>query len=192
MRCFIAIDIDKKTKDALSDLQQQLRSKADIKKNDVKWVKPEAMHLTLKFLGEVEDDQIVDVCKAVQQAAAEHSSFELDIESVGCFGGRNARVLWVGTGLGSEQLCQLQKDLEDRLAQAGWPKEKRQFSGHLTLCRIKNPKAAVKLIEISRNYRDFKAGTILADSLRVYHSRLTPTGPVYTLLAKYKLSGNNF
>ncbi|GAG29020.1 unnamed protein product, partial [marine sediment metagenome] len=94
MRCFIAIDIDERLREAIADLQQQLAEKAEIKKNDVKWVAPEAMHLTLKFLGEVKDDKIVEVCSAVRDAAASSKSFELDIESVGCFGGRSARVLW--------------------------------------------------------------------------------------------------
>jgi 2'-5' RNA ligase len=188
MRCFIAIDIDDKIRAALGSLQQKLAGSIDVKKSDVKWVNPENIHLTLKFLGEIKDEQSVDVCNIVKDAAARHKSFELDIETVGHFGGRSARVVWVGAGRGSSDLCRLQKDIEQQLALAGWPEEGREFAAHLTLCRIRNPKAGVKLAQISEDYKDFKLGTISADSVSVYQSQLTPRGPVYTVLGNYKLS----
>jgi 2'-5' RNA ligase len=187
MRCFIAIDIDEKTKKALSDLQKQLSDNADIKKSDVKWVHPEVMHLTLKFLGEIKDEKVASVCNIVKNVAGQHKSFELDIESVGCFGGKNARVLWVGTSEGSNELFQLQKDLDQQLALAGWLEEPREFTGHLTLCRVRNPRAGAKLAQTSKAYEDFKLGVVYADSVSVYQSQLRPTGPVYTLLGNYKL-----
>jgi len=188
MRCFIAIDIDDRIKAALSDLQKQLAGKADIKKSDVKWVRPEAMHLTLKFLGEIKDEQTVDLCNITKKVASRHKNFDLDVESVGYFGGRSARVLWVGAGQDCKNLLQLQNDLEQQLASAGWPKETRKFSGHLTLCRVRNSKAGLKLAQITENYKDFKLGTMPADSVSVYQSQLTPKGPIYTLLGNYKLS----
>jgi len=188
MRCFIAIDIDEKNKRALSDLQQQLASSADIKKNDVKWVRPEAMHLTLKFLGEVKSEQVVELCGIVKDVASKHESFELDIQSVGYFGDGSARVLWVGTGRGINNLRQLQRDLEKQLALVGWPEERREFSGHLTLCRVKNQRAGVKLAQMSKDYGDFKLGIVSADSVSVYQSQLAPSGPVYNLLGNYKLA----
>jgi len=187
MRCFIAIDIDERIRIALSDLQRKLQGGIDIKKSDVKWVSPENIHLTLKFLGEVEDKKAVEVCNMVKDVAGRHKSFDVNVESVGCFGGKSARVLWVGTGEGSDKLLQLQKDLEQQADSVGWPKEAREFSGHLTLCRIRNPKAGIKLAAMSKDYKDFKLGTISADSVSVYQSQLTPSGPVYTLLGNYKL-----
>lgn len=187
MRCFIAIDIDKKIRSALSGLQQQLRNGVDVKKSDVKWVNPENIHLTLKFLGEIKDAKVVEVCNIVKAVAGRHKGFELDIESVGHFGGKSARVLWVGTGEGEKNLLELQQDIEKSLALAGWPQETREFSGHLTLCRIRNSKAGVKLAQVSEDYKDFKLGMISADSVSVYQSQLKPTGPIYTLLGNYKL-----
>ncbi len=187
MRCFIAINIDEQIRKALGSLQNELRSKADIKKSDVKWVRPEAMHLTLKFLGEIKDEQSVDICNITKEVASRHKSFDLDIESVGYFGGRSARVLWVGTGQDCENLLQLQNDLEQQLALAGWPKETRKFSGHLTICRVRNSKAGVKLAQMTEGYKDFKLGTVSADSISVYQSELTPKGSVYTVLGNYKL-----
>ncbi|UCE99483.1 MAG: RNA 2',3'-cyclic phosphodiesterase [Planctomycetota bacterium] len=187
MRVFIAIDIDEKIKKGLGDLQERLQSSADIKKGDVKWVKPENVHLTLKFLGEIKDEKVVEVCNIVENVASRHKGFELDIESVGYFGGRSARVLWVGTGQGSDALCRLAEELEQELSLAGWPRENREFSGHLTLCRIKKPAAGVEIARASEDYRDFKLGSVSADSVSVYQSQLKPTGPIYARLGNYKL-----
>ncbi len=187
MRLFIAIDIDKKNKDALKVLQRDLQSKADIKRDDAKWVSPEKIHLTLKFLGEVEETKAVEICNIVKNVASRHKGFELAVESVGYFGGRSARVLWVGTSSGSENLHQLQKDIEQQLAVAGWPEDSREFNGHLTICRIRNPRAGIKLAAAAEDYKDFKLGVVSADSVSVYQSQLTSSGPVYTLLGNYKL-----
>jgi 2'-5' RNA ligase len=187
MRCFIAIDIDETVRTALGDLQQQLQAKTDVKKGDVKWVKPESVHLTLKFLGEIKDEQIAGVCTAVGDAVKRHKSFELDIESVGHFGGKSARVLWVGAGRGSDALRQLQKDIEQQLAAAGWPPESREFTGHLTLCRIRNSRAGMKLARLAQEYKDFKIGPMRVDAVSLYESQLTPSGPIYTVLANYEL-----
>jgi 2'-5' RNA ligase len=187
MRCFIAIDIDEQIRKALAKLQNELQGKADIKKGDAKWVNPETIHLTLKFLGEIKDEQAVDICNITRDVAGRHESFELDVESVGHFGGTSARVLWVGAGLDCDKLIQLQEDLEQQLDSAGWPMENRKFSGHLTLCRIRNSKAGVKLAQLAQQYKDFKLGTVPADSLSVYQSQLKPQGPIYTVLGRYEL-----
>jgi 2'-5' RNA ligase len=187
MRCFIAIDIDEKIRSALGDLQQQLQNGVDVKKGDVNWVNPDNIHLTLKFLGEIKDEKVAEICNIVKDVADRHKSFELDIESVGHFGGRSPKVLWVGTGKGAENLLELQEDIEESLASAGWPEETREFAGHLTLCRIRHPAAGAKLAQVSEDYKDFKLGTMPADSVSVYQSELKPSGPVYTLLGNYKL-----
>lgn len=188
MRCFIAIDIDDEIRAALGELQQELAGAADIGKSDVKWVRPEAMHLTLKFLGEIRDNEVVDVCKIAKNVAAQHSRFQLTVAEVGCFGGRSARVLWVGAGLDCPELSALQADIEDQLDEAGWARESRKFSGHLTLCRIRNTRAGVALAKMTEQYKDFDLGTMRCDAIRVYQSKLTPTGPIYTALGEYRLS----
>ena len=187
MRVFIAIDIDEQIRKALADLQEELRGKADIKRGDAKWVDPGNIHLTLKFLGEIKDNQIMDICNITGDVAGRHKRFELEIESVGHFGGKSARVLWVGMGQNCEKLLQLQQDLEQKLDEVGWPKEARKFSGHLTLCRIRNAKAGIKLAQLARDYKDFRLGTMPADSVSVFQSQLTPQGPIYTVLGRYEL-----
>ncbi len=187
MRVFIAIDIGEEIRRGLADLQTELQSKVDIKKSDVKWVNPKNIHLTLKFLGEIKDKDVVEVCNITKEAAGRHKSFELDVESVGYFGGKSARVLWIGTGKGCDNLLELQNDLERQLDSAGWPAEKRQFSGHLTLCRIRNPRAGFELAQMSESYRDFKLGTVSVNSVSVYQSQLMPSGPIYIVLGNYKM-----
>lgn len=187
MRCFIAINIPENMKKAMVSLQQKLSAASGIRPSDVKWVNTNAMHMTLKFLGEVEDTKVADVCNIVKEAVSMHKSFELDIESVGYYGGNVANVLWVGIGEGIGDLKSLQKDIEESLALEGWPEENREFSGHLTLCRIKNSKAGAKLAKLSEEYKSFKLGDISVDLVTVYQSQLMPKGPVYTVLGNYKL-----
>ncbi|MBE3142409.1 MAG: hypothetical protein IMZ61_00565, partial [Planctomycetes bacterium] len=86
-----------------------------------------------------------------------------------------------------QELLALQKDLDDLLAQAGYPKEEREFSAHLTLCRVNHPIAGLKMGEAIAQFSHLKLGSIAADALCVYQSQLTPAGPNYTLLDKFKL-----
>ena len=218
MRVFIAIDIDEKARGAIADLQKQLAAKVDIKKvdsthstssgqassprGDVKWVEPENIHLTLKFLGEIDDSKLPEIQEITKQVAEAHNKFTLDIETVGSFGGRSAKVVWAGVsawhGLPArentakmavpQELITLQKDLDEHLTLAGYPSEEREFSAHLTLCRVRNPKAGIKLAEACKAFEDYSIGSISADALCVYQSQLTPAGPIYTLLASFKLA----
>jgi 2'-5' RNA ligase len=187
MRCFIAIDMPDDIRAELADLQKELAGKVDIRKGDVKWVEPESMHLTLKFLGEVPDNQIVEICNITKEVASRYKGFDFAVREAGSFGGRSARILWVGAGSECPELLELQQDLEDELADAGWPKEGRQFSGHLTLCRIRNSKAGEKLGRLIEEYKDYDLGTVHAGSITVFESQLTPQGPLYTPLGNYKL-----
>ena len=88
----------------------------------------------------------------------------------GHFGGRSARVLWVGAGLDCPELLGLQEDLETELASAGWPKEGRKFSGHLTLCRVRNAKAGIKLAQITKQYKDVDLGTVRCASVMIFNA----------------------
>ena len=187
MRLFVAVDIDEAVRKGLAKLQEELQGHVDIRKSDVKWIRPELIHLTLKFLGEVKDGKIAEVCDIVGKAAAEHEGFDLDVVKVGCFGGISARVLWAGIGQENEHLQRLQEDIEGALAKSDWPAENRKFTGHLTLCRIRNSKAGIKLAQLAKNYEDLQLGSVLIDSVCVYQSQLTSQGPVYTVLSRTAL-----
>jgi len=188
MRCFIAIDIDQTVKEELAELQKDLAEAVDIRKGDVKWVRPEAMHLTLKFLGEIKDKDAIDVCNAAKLIASRHDSFMIEIATVGHFGGKSARVLWVGAGIDCAPLAALHNELEGELDTIGFPREGRKFSSHLTLCRIRNTQAGFKLAQLAEQYKDYDLGSIRAGAICVYQSQLTPSGPIYTLLGKYAMN----
>ena len=189
MRCFIAIDLDEEIRGRLGKLQHELQKKVDIKRGDVKWVRPELIHLTLKFLGEVRDENIAEVCNVVGDVAGRHAGFELDVGGVGYFGKGSAKVLWVGAGENSSELVDLQGDIERDLAKAGWREENRRFTGHLTLCRIRNPRAGRALAELSSEYERLELGSLEVGSVCVYQSELTPSGPIYTVLSGSRLGG---
>lgn len=187
---FIAIDIDETIQSALADLQDNIRKESHLEKDEATWVKPNLMHLTIKFLGDIRDEQAPQVCKIAEEIAARHKTFTVEIANVGTFG-KPAKVLWVGIGENSRELMTLQQDMEDAFAQAGWPKETREFAGHLTLCRIKSFKAAKKLPPAAAHYANVPLGSQNIDAICVYKSQLTPDGPVYTLLQKSELRRQN-
>jgi RNA 2',3'-cyclic 3'-phosphodiesterase len=185
MRCFIAIELDESVIEAAGDLQDELREAADLDRGEVKWVKPEAMHLTLKFLGDVQEDRVTEVCDVVAKVVQKHAGFKLEVEGAGCFG-KPAKVLWIGISR-SDELAGLQKEVEKALAKAGWPEDERAFASHLTLCRINSSFAGRKLAEIADDYKDTHFGSITVDSVCVFESELGPTGPRHTLLKRCKL-----
>lgn len=190
MRCFIAINIGDEVKKALGDLQKQLQRRAhekNIIEGTVKWVSVNNIHLTLKFLGEVRDRQIPEICNIVKKVAAKYKKFNLRFTGAGHFGGRIARVLWVSSGEGANELEQMQNELEEELANAGWSKEARKFAAHLTLCRIKNSKSGIEFAEIIKEYSEYEVGMTKVGSITVYQSQLAPSGPIYTVLGNYKL-----
>ncbi|MBE0535825.1 MAG: RNA 2',3'-cyclic phosphodiesterase [Phycisphaerae bacterium] len=185
MRCFIAVDIDEAVRDEIADVQDALRRQSDLKRSEAKWVEPANIHLTLKFLGEVRDQDICEVCRIVNEAAADHGRFSIEAEGVGTFG-RPARVVWAGISE-SQDLIALQEDIEQRLDEAGWPKEDKKFSAHLTLCRVKNVRAGKVLQEAVAGQADSRLGTVFVDSVCVYRSDLEKSGPVYTVISRSML-----
>lgn len=185
MRCFIAIDINKEVRNGIEDLQRDLQHEAGAEGFNAKWVDPENIHLTLKFLGEVKDRDIIEVCRIVEDVALGHERFFMNVEKIGTFG-RPARVLWVGVD-DADELGKLQGDLDGRLAAAGWPKDRKGFSGHLTLCRVKNFQTGECLEKIIKDYDEVKLGSVLVDSVYVYRSDLTSEGPEYTVISRSSL-----
>jgi 2'-5' RNA ligase len=182
MRCFIAIDIDEGIRNQIDRLQNELRQKTGLTRPDVKWVDSALIHLTLKFLGEVRDTDIPKVCKIAAGVAANHKGFWVDVAGVGTFGS-TARVVWVGID-GNDALLTLQKELDEQLSAAGWPGDKKQFAGHLTLARIKKPQAGRILKGLIKEYSGLNLGSFAVDSICVYKSELTSSGPVYTVVSR--------
>lgn len=178
MRLFAAIDIEPTVIERIEQIQKRLRQDLNLSEREVKWVRPDQIHLTLKFLGDIRDEVISEVCDVVTRTAANAVGFDLKVRGIGTFG-RPARVVWAGTEPCPE-LIKLQSELEGEFATIGFAKDNRPFAGHLTLCRVKSTKAGRKLTEAVEPYKDEFFGPVAVDQLILYESRLSSAGPEYT------------
>jgi 2'-5' RNA ligase len=185
IRTFIAVDLGKSIRDRLIALQESL-ARTD---TEVKWVEPENLHVTLLFLGEVDDRAVLDVCRAVADCTRQHAPFTLSVERAGCFPNpRRPRVLWVGVGEGTQPLCALHDALEPPLMELGcYRREERQYTPHITLGRVKSDRPTEKLGTALARQSGWKGGEVAVRELLVMGSELTPRGPVYTVLSRARL-----
>jgi 2'-5' RNA ligase len=176
MRAFIAIDVPEEVKRRIAAIQERL-SEIDLA---CKWVHPENIHLTLKFLGEINPDQLEKIKTAVCECAAGFKAFEADLERFGFFPNeKRPRVFFISTS-GAETLKAMADNLEDKLKVLGFQKEGR-FKSHITLARIKHPKNIDRLLrELNKiSLRE----TFAVKEITLYKSTLTPKGAVYEKLA---------
>jgi 2'-5' RNA ligase len=178
MRLFAAIDIGPDVARRIEQVQKKISRDLNLSRRDVKWVRPDQIHLTLKFLGEVRDDAISEVCGVLTQTAAGVDGFDLQIRGVGVFG-KPVRVVWAGIEA-CPALMKLQSKLENEFKTIGWKKESRGFTGHLTVCRVKNVAAGRKIASAAEVYEDEFFGSVSVDKLVLYESRLSPAGPEYS------------
>lgn len=140
------------------------------------------MHITLKFLGEIDEEKIKKIASLVKEIAGGYDSFEVSLKGVGCFpDAKRPRVLWVGVDQGSEKLCTIAHALEEGLTQYGFKKEKR-FHPHLTLGRTKKPCTVDAVLEKSIMTESFRV-----DAIVLFKSTLTPQGAIYKELERYPL-----
>lgn len=179
IRTFIAIELNKEAHAELASLQAVLK-KSDA---DVKWVDPQIIHLTLKFLGDIDDKKIKDVQKLLSDVAKNSKPFVLSLKELGAFPKLDyPRVIWVGVDEGKDEASRLAKELEDKLEKIGIPKEDREFHPHITLGRVKSPKNKDRLKSIIETTKFEPSSKIDVDCLTLFKSQLTPQGPIYTPL----------
>ena len=185
LRTFIGVDIGKTIRDRAVALQEKLSQSA----GDVKWVEAENLHVTLLFLGEVDDREVPAVCRAVSEQTANFSAFEITVEKVGCFPNpRRPRILWIGVGQGALELCAVHDALEPPLLQLGcYRREERQYKPHITLGRVKTDRPPDRLAAALAQNAGWIGGTIQVSEVLVMSSELTPQGPRYTILSRGKL-----
>ena len=183
MRLFVAAELDKPVKDALRAAQRRLRQFDGM----VRWVGEEQMHLTLKFLGEVADGRLPEIEQAVASAAAASDPFELHVQGAGCFPPHGkARVVWVGLDDSAGQTVACQRRVEDELQGAGFPAERRPFTPHLTLGRVRDDHSNG---ELRRCVEGLAAPELCqpVNSIVLMQSELTPQGARYTRLGVCEL-----
>ena len=191
IRTFIAIELDETINAALTDLQEQLKAK--VPRGTVRWVRPEGIHLTLKFLGDVPANRIEEVKQALTQACAGFPAFSFSVEGLGCFPNpRRPRVVWVGVREESGTLMRLQKAIEDRMEKLGFAPEGRRFHAHLTLGRTQRRASSGDVRRLGQLVSETdigKLGQMEAQTVSLMKSDLKPTGAVYTQLAAAELGG---
>ena len=183
IRTFVAIEMPEDVRQGFKEVQATLRQ-ADA---HVKWVEPHNIHLTLKFLGDIGEDQLERLFQGVVEAAQEFSPFQISLSRLGGFPNlKRPRVIWIGIEEGKENLSQLQKKLEDSICQQGFSREDRKFSPHLTIGRVKSPRGVDDLVTIIKE-TPFESHSIGMRDVVVMKSTLTPEGPIYTPLKKIGL-----
>ena len=184
LRAFIAISLPESVLQAMVDAQAQLK-RSGLK---IRWVRKEGIHLTVKFLGDIDRRDVDRIHGAMRQATQAFSPLVLQGEGAGVFPDfKRARVVWVGLSGDIKALRALQGALEDQLDALGFPKERRPFKGHLTLGRVKGRLDGTKLGEALRGLGDFRTESFTARSVVLYQSDLRPNGAVYTKLAEARL-----
>jgi RNA 2',3'-cyclic 3'-phosphodiesterase len=187
-RLFIAIELPRDILRTVEKIQSQLKSV--IPGRAAKWVRPEGIHLTLKFLGDVPLSQINSVIDEMQAAARGHTQFFLTIEGLGCFPNtKNPRVLWLGLTGDVRDLAALQAGIEERIAPMGYPSEERGFHPHLTLARSAREAHRDELALIGKEAEKGLGtlGSWRIDEVSLMRSDLRPDGAVYTQVAKVPL-----
>jgi 2'-5' RNA ligase len=184
MRTFIAIELDKTIKVTLSALIQKL----DTGGRNIRWIKSQGMHLTLKFLGEVSEDKITEVKTVLGSIAKDYSRFPLSLKGTGTFppAARIPRVVWIGIEK-NEFLQNIQARVENELHNIRFPKEKRTYHPHLTLGRVKGPQNIETVMETLNQYKETEFGGMTVNKITLFKSTLKPTGAEYTILSEFYL-----
>lgn len=185
IRIFIAVNIPESIRNEVFNLQKILRDN----NGDIKWVRPESMHITLKFLGNVQEDRIDDIGICIKDAVKQVSPFNVLIKGTGAFpNDRRPRVLWVGIKNEEKILSVLAERIDRSLGKLDFKMEGRKFSAHLTLGRVRSLKNINKIIRIMHT-EGFNSSAFTVHEVIIVKSELKPDGAVYTILKRIKLEG---
>lgn len=179
IRAFIALELPHAARLTLAKLQNALRR--DLA--PVRWVRPEGIHLTLKFLGDIPDERVAEIGSALAAAVQERPPLNIVIKGLGVFPGvRKARVIWAGLGGETADLIDLHHEVDVALASLGFDREGRPFKAHLTLGRFKKAPPAPALVAALEERSDYPPCEIKAQRVVLYRSELRPQGARYTPL----------
>jgi len=180
MRLFLAVELPDEIRTQLKDVQRVLRPHATA----AKWVAPESIHITLKFLGEVPEKRLDEIDTAL--AGLTWKPFTISVHGVGFFpGARSPRVLWAG--MDAPTMQGLTEELDARMEPLGFEREKRAFRPHITLARSKTSRLESVLVTASSTFADRDFGSFTADRIHLVQSTLKPSGAVYSMIKKYSL-----
>jgi len=185
IRSFIAIGLDSGIKAELEASICKLKGSGA----DVKWVRCENIHLTLKFLGNISPDTVEDVKKILDNAGMRFAPFKMTLSGVGAFPGlSHPRVIWVGIGEGADEAKKIYAFLEEGLEKLRFEREERPFSPHLTIGRVRSSGKKEALASAVEGLKLRPDISQRVESITFFQSTLTPKGPIYTPLHKARLS----
>ena len=184
IRCFIAIEIPETIQNQLAHIQGALRD--GIKK--ASWVKPGNIHLTLKFLGDVDPDDLKPIGEAIEEVATRHRSFSMRIGGVGAFPNfARPRVMWAGVKVGSDRISALAQDINVALSNCGFLLDTKKFNPHLTIARLKERVDLRPYTDRYRQYDRIAGAEMNVNIISLIQSQLHPTGAIYSTLQSYSL-----
>ncbi len=176
-RTFISVELSPENRRRVADLQDHLRAAGA----RLRWVKPDNLHFTLRFLGELPAAQVARATVATREAVRTATPFTVTIAGLGAFPTfERPQVVWVGSQEGAEALERLAEDLNASLARERFPDDPRRFRPHLTIGRSRDDRQWGELVRALQQYRDAAIGEQRVEVVTVMESRLTPDGPVYT------------
>ncbi len=182
----MAVEIESALRYELANIQNELK-RLNL---DIRWVANENVHLTLRFLGEIEETRIDTIKKVLKETASKYPVAEINLEELGTFPTvNNPRVIWIGCKEKGNILTRFYTDLEQKLQDVGLEKDDHPFSPHLTLGRVKSRLRIDLLKTYLEQKKDIRLGTQQVPSLTLFQSTLMQTGPIYTRLEKFHLKG---
>ncbi len=187
IRSFIAIELPDEFRLELGQLEARLKSSQP---PWVKWVDPNSIHLTLKFLGNITIDRTEEITRAMEEAARGIPPFHLEARDLGVFpNSRRVQVAWVGISGEVDKLGQLQQGIESNLAHLGFTPESRAFTPHLTLARLHQRASSDERQRFGQLIADtkFEAGTIKVDAINLMKSQLSRGGAIYSRISSVRL-----
>jgi len=188
IRSFIAVELPEEIKTRLEQLEAQLKSETQTR---VKWVDPNSIHLTLKFLGNIDAGRTGEITRVMEEAVKGIPPFRLSVKDLGVFPNvRRVQVAWVGLSGEVDRLRQLQQRLESSLEQLGFAAESRAFTPHLTIARIRDQASPDERQRFGQliTSTSFEAGEISVDAISLMRSQLTRQGAIYSRLGSAGLT----
>ena len=184
LRTFLAFDLPAEVTRQIADIQRQLAGSG----LQLKWVRPENVHLTVKFLGDIPKTDVDQVSAAAAAVTREAAPMNLRLKGLGVFPGmKRPRVLWAGLTGDTRRLIDFHQRLDESLAGAGFPADKREFTAHLTIARLRQSIDPRRLAEAMEAAGQFPETDLPARQLTLYKSDLQPSGAVYTVLRQFSL-----
>jgi RNA 2',3'-cyclic 3'-phosphodiesterase len=185
LRTFIAVEICTPVRTRAAELITALGGTTA----DVNWVEPHNLHLTLKFLGDVHQRDIAEVCQGAARGAAQVEPFELEVRGAGAFPtAARPRTVWLGAAAGAEQMVLLHDRVEAALAELGYREEHRRFQPHLTIGRVRGAGPGIaELGSLIQQHADTVIGSMAVQKATVFCSTLTRDGPIYEVLGTARL-----